>query len=649
MKIKEKSRIGNTMISNIERQTEILLVDDKPENLKILIQLLEDENLKVLIATSGERAIMQTERRPPDLILLDILMPNMDGFETCKRIKSNPKLSEIPIIFITALSDVESKIKAFSVGGVDYISKPFLKEEVLARIETHLTISAQQKILSIKNEQITESQKQFFDLFEHNPISLWEEDFSEVKMLLYNLEEENKNDISNYLDKNPKFVETCIRKIKILNVNGATLKLHGMNSKEELIVNFNSIFNDKSLNTFKEELICIAQDKTAFNAETEFIKDDGTTIHALLQMIVLEPYSKVIVSMTDISDRKQAEIKLESSELKFRLLADYTHDWEYWIDQNFNYIYLSPSFEQITGYTIDEFISEKELMSKMVRDDYKEKFNSHFLNAELGKNDTYNQVHIMEFPIIAKNGEEKWLEHNCTPVYDEDGNYAGRRGNNRDITNRKKSDDVLRKLSKATEQSPISIVITNLEGNIEYVNPKFAEVTGYTFEEVQNKNPRILNSGFHPAEYYKNLWETIKNGNIWSGELHNKKKSGELFWESATIAPIKDEDDNITHFVGVKEDITEKKKIEVALRENEKKYRMLAENSVDYVWEVDLNLNVTYASPGVFAVHGFTQDEAMKMGVRDFHPEEKIHEILERAEKELAYGTKGHGVQFESL
>lgn len=126
---------------------------------------------------------------------------------------------------------------------------------------------------------------------------------------------------------------------------------------------------------------------------------------------------------------------------------------------------------------------------------------------------------------------------------------------------RKKSEEMSRKLSAAIVQSPESIVITDKRGNIEYINPKFTDLTGYTLEEVIGQTPRILKSGEHSKEFYQNLWDTILSGQRWTGELHDKKKSGELYWESANISPILNEEGEITHFVAVKEDITEKKKM----------------------------------------------------------------------------------------
>jgi PAS domain S-box-containing protein len=128
-----------------------------------------------------------------------------------------------------------------------------------------------------------------------------------------------------------------------------------------------------------------------------------------------------------------------------------------------------------------------------------------------------------------------------------------------DITAEKNSLIELKKLSSAVEQSPASVVITDLNGVIQYVNPKFTEVSGYTYYEAIGKNPRILRSGKTPEYMYANLWKMISTGNEWKGELLNKKKNGELFWEYISISPIKNESGTITHYVAVKEDITEQK------------------------------------------------------------------------------------------
>ena len=118
----------------------ILIVDDTPTNLDVISEALSNAGYKVAIATSGERALQQVERRPPDLILLDVMMPGIDGFETCQRLKANEKTCDIPVMFMTALADVDNKVKGLKLGAVDYVTKPFQEQEVLARVKTHLQL-----------------------------------------------------------------------------------------------------------------------------------------------------------------------------------------------------------------------------------------------------------------------------------------------------------------------------------------------------------------------------------------------------------------------------------------------------------------------------------------------------------------------------
>ncbi|MCU0544823.1 MAG: hybrid sensor histidine kinase/response regulator [Oscillatoriaceae cyanobacterium Prado104] len=125
---------------NIDLKGLILIVDDTPSNLEVISEALSQAGYTVAIATSGERALQQVDRRSPDLILLDVMMPGIDGFETCKRLKANPKTCEIPIIFMTALSELDLKVKGFELGAVDYITKPFQEREVLVRVKTHLQL-----------------------------------------------------------------------------------------------------------------------------------------------------------------------------------------------------------------------------------------------------------------------------------------------------------------------------------------------------------------------------------------------------------------------------------------------------------------------------------------------------------------------------
>ncbi len=130
-----------------EKKSTILVVDDQPVNLKVLLSFLESHGFVVRLADTGERAIRSLEVMEPDLILLDVMMPGINGFETCKRIKANKDSADIPIIFMTALDSIEDKINGFDAGGVDYITKPFQKVEVLARVKTHVTLRNREREL----------------------------------------------------------------------------------------------------------------------------------------------------------------------------------------------------------------------------------------------------------------------------------------------------------------------------------------------------------------------------------------------------------------------------------------------------------------------------------------------------------------------
>jgi PAS domain S-box-containing protein len=281
----------------------IFVVDDQLINLKTLTYMLDKHGYRVRPAINGELAIKSAQKSPPDLILLDIMMPDTEGFEVCRQLKADERTRDIPIIFISALSETHYKVKAFETGGVDYITKPFEVREVLARVETHMAIQTMQRQLREKNLQL--------------------------------------------------------------------------------------------------EL--------------------------------------------EIAERIHAE-------------------------------------------------------------------------------------------------------------------------------------DDLRKLSRAVAQSASPIIITDAQGRIEFVNPAFTATTGYTLTEALNQNPRILKSDFHSVEFYKNLWETIRRGEVWEGELLNKHKNGMLYWEYATISPIKNNHGEITHFVAIKENITQRKLTEEATRQLN---RQLAERNRD--------------------------------------------------------------------
>jgi len=136
-----------------ESKSDILIVDDKPENLRLLSGILKEQGYAVRTLRKSLMVSASVDKFPPDIILLDIMMPDMDGYEVCMQLKANERTRDIPVVFISALNESADKVKAFSVGGVDYITKPFQEEEVLSRVQTHLSIHSLQKQLEMQNNK----------------------------------------------------------------------------------------------------------------------------------------------------------------------------------------------------------------------------------------------------------------------------------------------------------------------------------------------------------------------------------------------------------------------------------------------------------------------------------------------------------------
>ena len=183
------------------QKANILVVDDKPDNLRLLSAMLSQLGYEVRKVINGQTALKTAQAAPPDLILLDIMMPDMNGYEVCQHLKASPITRDIPVIFISALDEVLDKVKAFAVGGVDYITKPFSEEEVFARVENNLTIQRLQKQLSEQNarlqqeiyvseasrrahqkveEKLIQSEAKFRNLFENSPVGIFSARISDV-------------------------------------------------------------------------------------------------------------------------------------------------------------------------------------------------------------------------------------------------------------------------------------------------------------------------------------------------------------------------------------------------------------------------------------------------------------------------------------
>ncbi|MBI5496472.1 MAG: PAS domain S-box protein [Deltaproteobacteria bacterium] len=183
----------------------------------------------------------------------------------------------------------------------------------------------------------------------------------------------------------------------------------------------------------------------------------------------------------------------------------------------------------------------------------------------------------------------------------------------------------LRQFTRAVEQSPVSVVITDRAGLIQYVNPCFTALTGYTAADVLGKNPRILKSGEMKAEQYADLWQNILAGRVWRGEFHNRRRDGSLFWESACIAPVMDAAGQVSHFIAVKEDITRQRELQAALAASERQYRLLFDRNPQPMWLYDRHtLGFLAVNDAAVKRYGYTRAEFLTMTIRDIRPSEDV-------------------------
>jgi nitrogen fixation negative regulator NifL len=218
-----------------------------------------------------------------------------------------------------------------------------------------------------------------------------------------------------------------------------------------------------------------------------------------------------------------------------------------------------------------------------------------------------------ESKIQIRDGECRLISWNGTLLFDPQGQVIGLTYIGEDVTEARRSEEQLRKLSRAVEQSPSTVMITNTEGKIEYVNPKFTQLTGYTLEEMRGKNPRTLKSGETTAAEYQRLWRTITAGGEWRGVLHNKKKNGELYWEATCISPIRNAHGEITHFLGVKEDITERIHLE-------ERFRRVVESAPNAIVMVNQEGKIVLVNAQTENLFGYAREELIGQPVEMLVP-----------------------------
>ncbi|HZW38017.1 MAG TPA: PAS domain S-box protein [Ignavibacteriaceae bacterium] len=337
-------------------------------------------------------------------------------------------------------------------------------------------------------------------------------------------------------------------------VNSKFCKMYGLRENELINTDVKEIFNTKIFIKNFNDIIKAKKEKNLFFEDIILTKENKNIEVEISLKKRHDGYIQGFIR--DISKKKKAEKDL----ILLQTIIKASSEAVVISDPAGNIIYHNSSYKNLLGEnnSVNVFAKlEQEFPEESVsyiKDEILPTLRKE--RAWSGSFEVYDKTKTNKIPV--------WCS--LSVITDKDNNPEYVLGFLHDLSLKKSMDIELRKLFKAVEQSPVSIILTDTKGNIEYVNPKFCELTGYSPEEVYGNNPKLLKSGKMSEEEYKVLWNTILEGREWRGEFLNKKKSGELYWEFASISAIKDDEGKITNFLAVKEDISERKKAEEIIR-----------------------------------------------------------------------------------
>jgi PAS domain S-box-containing protein len=357
---------------------------------------------------------------------------------------------------------------------------------------------------------------------------------------------------------------------KALTGNPALAKMLGYESPENGLL----MVTDVALQVWLDpderlRFLKLLQDRgVVLGYECQFKRKDGAAIWVSINCRIVRDADGTQLHIEgfveDITGRKRMQDALRKSEEKFSTVflsgPAMTALFKPEADGN-RIIDVNEAFEEATGYRREEVIGRTSQEIRFWADPGE-------LDAAMGQLRVYGRVRNLKYHFRRKNGDIRTGLLSTERI--ELGGAACAVSITIDITEHEKTEEAMRSLATVIEQTSETVVITDLDGTIQYCNPAFEKVTGYAREEVIGQNPRVLKSGKHSQEFYGQLWGTIRQGGVWSGHLINKKKDGSFYEEDAAISPIRDASDNITGFVAVKRDVTERLQLESQLRQAQK-------------------------------------------------------------------------------
>ena len=513
----------------MEKSYKILLLEDELSDAELCIRQVKKvlPNAVIELVSTGEDFTRMLDTFKPDIILSDYSLPSFDGLSALKMVQEKCPLT--PFIMVTGSINEDTAVDCMKAGASDYILKDSLK-----RLGSAIFTAIEQRDLRMHR---IEAEKEMFEIGQ-SYLNL----FNSVSEAIYILNQE----------------------MNFIAVNTGAIQMYGYTADEIIgqTPEFLSAPGKNNLEMTFELLKRVYETGETVQFEYWGKRKNGEIFPKEISCNKGRYFGKDVIFATsrDITERKEAEDNLKHEKKLLRTVIDNLPVTIYVKDAKCRKIIANKTDYELLGAK-----NEAEVLGKTDLETFSFEIGErgYLDDKEIIKSG--NPVYNREEYFFDPAGNLHWFNTSKIPLSDENGKISGMVGIGMDITSQKEDQEKILKLSKGIEQSPATIIITDLNGMVEYVNPKFSENTGYTASDILGQNLRVIKSGLIPDEVYKNLWETITSGNIWKGELLNKAKNGRLFWESATITGIKNENGTITNFIAIKEDISESKKLQTEL------------------------------------------------------------------------------------
>jgi len=417
---------------------------------------------------------------------------------------------------------------------------------------------------------LQKSEQKFKQWFESSPISLWDEDFSEIKKCIDELKARDVGDLGSYLRQRPELVWELAGKVRVLDVNQATLNLYRAKSKEEFFCGITKVFSRESLEGFLQVLEIIADGERTFVTEKEHVTLDGEFLKVQLYWAVAkgheETYSRILVSVVDITERKKAEEALRESEERFSLAMQATRDGVWDWDISTGEAYFSPGYAKALGYDPPELPADVKIWLDLIHPDDKQKA----YQANKDCIDNFVDSFSVEFRMQAKSGEWVWILGRGSAVQrDESGQALRMIGTHTDITERKQAEEALHESEQRfrilLKRLPAGVFAHDLEGRILFVNDMACKTTGYAKEELLNMTVSDIDPESITRKDNISFWPRLRHGESTVFESRHVRKDGS--WYPVEIHLNAVELQGRPVILPIVLDITERRHLEKQLKE----------------------------------------------------------------------------------